>query len=648
MTKKVAIDIIARDKTKQAITSSQKGLQRLRKSVFSLRTAFIGLGGALVLRSIFRAGVQIQGLEVQLNALLGSAQEGQKALDTLTKFAAGTPFELSQIQKGVTALATVKQRAEEAGVSFEELLTITGNTAVILGGDFELASLQIQRAFSAGIASADTFRDRGVSAMAGFQTGVRTSTDETIKKLKQAFGRNGEFGSLMGDLANTVQGGVSNLQDALFILQANIASGFFDELESQLGDLQSFVRDNEAELAEFGKQAGQVLGDAIIVLGKAFKFLNDNLKETEMFLGAMLILFGGVSGKIAGTVLAVDGIRRAIKEYKDGVDKADDETQDFTKNLKKVGNETKDTGVTIKITNSILSDLVKNLEKSRKTVKELPQAFESLTESYKIGSISLKEYNEGLEQLAKLGSKDAKFALRTFKNILMGDVTKAINSAEGATKGLSEALARSIVLGEDFGDAMQKIGQQVLIGFVSALINAVLQVLIINPLIKFLQEQMDKLGNETKEAGDAMSSFAGKIALASASQALFGQQTANTNRQLQKQMALQSAVSAFGGLGGGLLGGVIGGIGKILGFADGGRPPIGRPSIVGERGAELFVPDSAGTVVPNEALGGTTNINFNITTVDAQGFGTLLDSKRGQIINMVNTALNSKGRSALV
>jgi hypothetical protein len=86
----------------------------------------------------------------------------------------------------------------------------------------------------------------------------------------------------------------------------------------------------------------------------------------------------------------------------------------------------------------------------------------------------------------------------------------------------------------------------------------------------------------------------------------------------------------------------------LLGFADGGRPPLNRPSIVGERGAELFVPDSAGTVVPNEALGGTTNINFNITTVDAQGFGTLLDSKRGQIINMVNTALNSKGRSALV
>ena len=43
---------------------------------------------------------------------------------------------------------------------------------------------------------------------------------------------------------------------------------------------------------------------------------------------------------------------------------------------------------------------------------------------------------------------------------------------------------------------------------------------------------------------------------------------------------------------------------KVLGFADGGRPPVGRPSVVGERGPELFVPGSSGTIIPNHALGG--------------------------------------------
>ena len=35
-------------------------------------------------------------------------------------------------------------------------------------------------------------------------------------------------------------------------------------------------------------------------------------------------------------------------------------------------------------------------------------------------------------------------------------------------------------------------------------------------------------------------------------------------------------------------------------FADGGRPEVGKVSLVGERGPELFVPDSPGTVVSNE------------------------------------------------
>lgn len=37
-------------------------------------------------------------------------------------------------------------------------------------------------------------------------------------------------------------------------------------------------------------------------------------------------------------------------------------------------------------------------------------------------------------------------------------------------------------------------------------------------------------------------------------------------------------------------------------FAAGGSPPVGRASIVGERGPELFVPRSAGTIIPNEVL----------------------------------------------
>ncbi|MAK52177.1 phage tail tape measure protein, partial [Marinobacter sp.] len=60
-------------------------------------------------------------------------------------------------------------------------------------------------------------------------------------------------------------------------------------------------------------------------------------------------------------------------------------------------------------------------------------------------------------------------------------------------------------------------------------------------------------------------------------------------------------------------------------FASGGRPKVGQPSIVGEKGAELFVPSRAGTIIPNDQLGGgglTNNIVVNVDVsggVDVQG-----------------------------
>lgn len=72
-------------------------------------------------------------------------------------------------------------------------------------------------------------------------------------------------------------------------------------------------------------------------------------------------------------------------------------------------------------------------------------------------------------------------------------------------------------------------------------------------------------------------------------------------------------------------------------FADGGRPPAGRPSVVGEAGPELFVPDSAGTVVPNGALGGTT-VNFSpVIHIDAR-------TDRGEVYSLVSRAMQENNQ----
>jgi len=54
-------------------------------------------------------------------------------------------------------------------------------------------------------------------------------------------------------------------------------------------------------------------------------------------------------------------------------------------------------------------------------------------------------------------------------------------------------------------------------------------------------------------------------------------------------------------------------------FAAGGRPKVGQPSIVGEKGPELFVPSRAGTIIPNNQLGGGGITNNIVVNVDVDG-----------------------------
>ena len=73
-------------------------------------------------------------------------------------------------------------------------------------------------------------------------------------------------------------------------------------------------------------------------------------------------------------------------------------------------------------------------------------------------------------------------------------------------------------------------------------------------------------------------------------------------------------------------------------FAAGGRPPVGKPSIVGEKGPELFVPSTAGTIIPNSkmgGMGGTTNIVVN---VDASGSNVEGDEEEGRQLGVALSA----------
>ena len=109
-----------------------------------------------------------------------------------------------------------------------------------------------------------------------------------------------------------------------------------------------------------------------------------------------------------------------------------------------------------------------------------------------------------------------------------------------------------------------------------------------------IKEGIKGLIKGTSTLGDLLNNVADRFLDVALNQALFG-----------------SILGSGGEKGGGLLGAI--GL-----FANGGRPPVGRPSIVGEKGPELFVPRSSGTIVPNNKLGGGGSTSV-VVNVDASG-----------------------------
>ena len=467
---KLNIDIVANDRSKQAFDRVQGSLARARSAVFNLRNAFIGLGAGLALRSIVNVGIQVENLGVQLKALFGSAREGQKALDIVTRFAATTPFELENIQQGITALATVRKQAERAGVSFEELLRITGNTATVLGGDFALASLQIQRSFSAGIASAELFRERGVTAMAGFSQGVRTSVEDSIKGLARAFGTGGEFGNLTEELSRTLSGTISNLKDTLFQFQIAITRGFFFELKEQLGDLKAFTEANSTALESLGVTIGTILADNIVKASNAIKVFVQNFRDLQSIIGLVTFALGGLLGKLIGVGLIFDDIKRRAKDLFGTVEIEFQRIREIEHEL----------SIPIEGINDAKKKTIALSARENGILKHQQEELQTLERMFK---------NLNRDALEKLEQK--------FKNI-----DKIIaESLSAGIKTISDQLAQAFVFGKKLSDTFRSMAQNFLAKILSTLIEVVAR--------KFVELAIEKQITNEKKKQAAFSAVSG-------------------------------------------------------------------------------------------------------------------------------------------
>ena len=652
-TKQVNIDIIAKDKTRQAMQSATKGVEGVKSSVINLKNALIGLGAGLAIKSFVDVGKQVESLRIRLKFLFGSVEEGAKAFDTMSKFASKVPFSLEQIQAGAGNLAIVSKDADELA----KMLEITGNVASVTGLDFRTTAEQIQRSFSAGIASAEIFRERGVRDLLGFKAGATVTAEETAEAFEKVFGNNGRLAGATKDLAKTLEGTLSMVGDKYFAFQKTVAEAFFVGLKQEFGALDKALQENEDVIQKVAKAIGKGLSDAVILAGRAIGFLHENFETIKAF-GMGIVVFG-ISKAFLSLVVSIGKARLALLAFSKmskttilgmllGIGIAVAELTGHLDKFFKMFEKPK--GLEEFRNESEL--LVAQLETMK---NKSTDAFQSLNEEVTALLIEMKAFKETLDpadaRLIALTNtmnmlRDAVFAVpleemnvkirgqaeevgiltRAYESFKTGftdamngqkDAFKQIEDIGKATFGkLKSALTDFVMTGKlNFGD----LARFVVKAFIEMLVGEAVKMAFAKSLALFKADAIKKAFISLYEG--AMKTFA--------------------SIPFPFNIVAVGGALAFGA----------GIINKIKGFEKGGRPPVGQPSIVGEKGAELFVPDQAGTIIPNDKLGGMgkqVNVNFNITTVDASGFSELLVNSRATIVNVINQALNEKGKEVLV
>ena len=651
-TKNVNIDIIAKDKTRQAMQSATKGVDGLKNSVFNLKNALIGLGAGVAIKSFVDVGKQIESLQIRLKFLFNSAEEGAKAFDTMAKFASKVPFSLEQIQQGAGNLAVVSKNADE----LQKMLEITGRVATVTGLDFRTTAEQIQRSFSAGVASADIFRERGVRDLLGFKAGATVTAEETAEAFERVFGSNGRFANATSDLANTLEGRLSMIGDKFFNFQKVVAENFFIGLKQEFGALDKALEDNEDTIQKVARAVGKGLSDAVIFAGNAVRFLSDNFetlkaigmgivvfKITKAFLGLAvgigkarlaMVAFSKLSkttiiGIIAGLGIALaeatDNLDKFFKlfEKPKGLEDFKAEAEVLTLQLETMKNKGTDA---FQVLNAEVTSLIMEMKAFAKTVEDDDEKLKAITNTMNnlrdaVFAVPLEEMTVKLSQqkeevgmLSQVYDSFTKGFMEAVDKQKSG--FKQIEDIGKASFGkLKTALTDFVMTGKlNFAD----LGKFVVRSFIEMLIGEAVQMAFKKSMALFKADALKKAFISLYEG--AMKTFA--------------------------SIPFPFNILAVGGalaFGASL-------INKIKGFEKGGRPPIGQPSIVGEKGAELFVPDQAGTIVPNDKIGMSKNVtvNFNINTVDARGFNELLVNSRGVIVNIINQAVNEKGKMAIV
>jgi len=611
----------------KALNGVQQKTNALQKSFGGLRTAIAGLGITVVARQAVNASATFDKLKIRLGLLTKESGSFAKSLQIAKD--AQKAFGLSTIEalEGVTDI-TARLAPLKVGVDDIRTVFFGFNTAAKLAGASAIESSnafrQLAQALGSGRLAGDEFRSISeqvptvlapIAAELGVTIGelkkLAAEGELTSDVVLRALSRVGKEGSgfLEELLKNDPTQIFKNFQNATQDLSIALGSelrpaveGVTKLLTDLINGILEFVETDAGQAAILITKiavAVKLLGVAIPIATAAFKGLLISVNAVGV---QSLITSGGLTALQASALLAAGGIGKTT----------------LALGALKIAMAT--TGIGLLVVG--VGALATAFMKARRKAKE----FQDLI-------------NEGQ-------AEDVKEAFRENAK-LIGELETKLEKARGnAKRGIQRQIEEAEAQGRMLEGRLQTLESERKITEVKKEQNVENKNAEVS--LKNQQTETEKLKEKMTAVGEEIeSSIKNNLRDAITGAKSFGEAMAGVLNKIRDKIIdaqLDKLLGNFGenfgkgksgGKGfGGFLGGILGGL-----FANGGQPPVNKISVVGERGPELFVPRSAGTVIPNSDIGGSSITNNISISVDASGSSVQSDGDGQQFGEALATAI---------
>jgi len=501
-------------------------------------------------------------------------------------------------QEGAKAFDVMSKFASKVPFSLEQIQASAGNLAVVSGDADRLGKILEITGNVASVTGID-FQTAGEQIQRAFSSGIASADIFREKGVRDMLG-------FKAGATVTAEETIKAFErvfgkDGKFGGATDELANTFTGTLSMLGDKLFNFKKNVANAEFFSALKGE------------FKDLNKFIEENADAFETISEVIGSVlTGAVKLFSISIKGIATAVEGVRDAY-------EGLLNLLNKIP------GIDIQFINKQQREILRDLQNYEDSIMRIAQAQEEVNVTLANGTEEVKKQKQEYQNIhqAHLSHKKQVEASNHL-HIEIHEKLKQQNdqfslSAEifsmmtSTISSFSRGIAESIVLGKSMAETFKMIARNLLIEIIAKTIERIALLTI----EKFL------LGKLFKQENDRL----------------------NTEKQItsekRKQIALQLVLNAIGGGSGGFFGGF---------FANGGAVSKGQPIVVGENGPEMFIPNSTGQITQSArgTGGGETNVNFTINATDVRGVKELLIDNRATIVNVINSALNEKGKEALV